>query len=133
MKNTFSGKLRKEKSAQYSGYLNVSKLPKVKEKHYCIIDIPLDGEAPKQYIKAHFYYSNCPKINTPKNWDGYYAKYGGKSYPHESAIEFAINKIGEALGIRMNETRLVVINNQVRFLSKDFIGRNQRLINTFVH
>ncbi len=124
----FKLKLRKESSAQFSGNLPLSKIPILKERNYHIVDVPLDGEAPKQYIKAYFYYPNCPRISSPDQWDGYYAKFGGKSYPHESIVEFAINKIGEGLGLKMNETQLAVINGQVRFLSKDFLKKGQRLI-----
>lgn len=121
-------KLRKEKSNQLSGKLELSRFPILKEKHYFVVDVPLDGEAPKQYIKAYLYYENCPRVNKPQSWDGYYAKFGGKSYPHESLIEYTINKIGHALGVKMNEFKLLVINGQLRFLSKDFIRTGQRLI-----
>jgi len=43
-------------------------------------------------------------------------------------IEFVINQVGESLGLKMNETRLVRCNGQIRFLSKDFIKRGKRLI-----
>ncbi|MCB9283014.1 MAG: HipA domain-containing protein [Lewinellaceae bacterium] len=100
----------------------------MKEQDYYIIDIPLDGDAPKQYVKAYFYYKNCPRKAKPADWHGFFVKFGRKSYPHESVTEYAINKIGEYLGLKMNETRLVVANGQVRFLSKDFIQPGKRLI-----
>ena len=100
----------------------------MKAGNYKALPVTLDGDAPKQYIKAYFYFKNCPRKSNPKSWDGYYAKFGSKSYPHESVVEFAINKIGEALGLKMNETKLVVANGQIRFLSKDFIRPGKRLI-----
>jgi len=124
----FKNKLRIESSAQVSGSINLNRISHLKESNYYIIDVPLDGDAPKQYIKAYFYYKNCPRISRPDNWNGYYAKTGGKSYPHESIIEFTINKIGDALGLNMNKTELVVINKQVRFLSQDFLDSGKRLI-----
>ena len=124
----FKEKLRKEKSVQFSGNINLNVIPNLKERHYYVVNIPLDGDAPKQYIKAHFYYKNCPKINKPSKWHGFYTKFGGKSYPHESITEFTINKIGEYLGLKMNDTKLVIINGQIRFLSKDFIKKRQILI-----
>lgn len=124
----FKTKLRKELSKQKSGELLLSHFENLKKENYYIVDVPLDGEAPKQYIKAYFYYKNCPRKAKPANWDGYYAKFGGKSYPHESLIEFSMNIIGQALGVKMNEMRLAVINGQLRFLSKDFIESGQRLI-----
>jgi hypothetical protein len=121
-------KLRKEAYKQYSGHVQLGKIPYLKNSHYRILDVTPDGDAPKQYIRAYFYYKNCPKKVNPNNWDGYYAKFGSKSYPHESIIEYLINQLGDALGLKMNETRLVMANGQVRFLSKDFIKRGQRLI-----
>lgn len=124
----FDKKLRKEASAQYSGEIDIQRIPKLKEKDYFIIDIDLDGDAPKEYIQAYFYYKNCPKKSEPLKWSGFYTKFGGKSYPHESVIEFMVNKIGESLGLVMNETRLVIANQQIRFLSKDFLKKGQKLI-----
>jgi len=128
MNINFNQKLRIESSNQYSGDAFLSRIPHLKERHYYILDLYLDGAAPKQYIKAYFYYKNCPRASKPRTWDGYFAKFGGKSYPHESMIEYAINKVGEYLGLKMNETRLVMANEQVRFLSKDFITEGKRLI-----
>lgn len=126
--NTSINRLRKESSKQYSGNIHLSKIEILKERHYFTIDVPLDGEAPKQYIKAYFYYKNCPRISKPSTWDGYYAKFGGKSYPHESIMEYCINRIGELLGLEMNSTKLVIANGQIRFLSKDFIKKSKILI-----
>lgn len=128
MKDRFYRKLRKEKSSQDSGFVNTGKITRLKEKNYFIIEIPLDGDAPKQYIKAYFYYKNCPRVSKPKKWNKYFAKFGGKSYPHESLIEYSINKIGEYLGLVMNETEIVIANEQIRFLSKDFITKEKKLI-----
>lgn len=121
-------KLRNETFKQLSGSINLNKVDHLKERNYKVIPVTLDGDAPKQYIKAYFYFKNCPRKSNPNSWEGYYAKFGSKSYPHESIVEFAINQIGEALGLKMNETRLVYANGQVRFLSKDFIKKGKRLI-----
>lgn len=43
----FKAKLRIEKSAQYSGPISLKGIPVLKENSYCIVDVPLDGEAPK--------------------------------------------------------------------------------------
>ncbi|MEM1217807.1 MAG: HipA domain-containing protein, partial [Bacteroidota bacterium] len=129
-KKFFAQKLETYGSTQKSGKVNQRFIPKLKEDHYFIVNIPLDGDAPKQYIKAYFYFKNCPRKSKPNSWPGYFAKSGGKSYPHESVIEYTINKIGEYLGLNMNETKLVMANGQIRFLSKDFIdqSKKQRLI-----
>lgn len=124
----FSRKLRKEKSKQNSGFVDIKKIPVIKNRDYYILDVHLDGEAPKEYIKKYSYYKGRPKRSNYSNWDGYFAKYGGKSYPHESVMEYLINKIGDYLGVRMNETELAIINEQIRFLSKDFLKKDQKLI-----
>lgn len=118
-------KLRIEQYKQYSGEVYFKGIERVKNSNYYVIDIPLDGEAPKQYIKLYQYQYNGPRKRNPKSWNGYYSKFGSKSYPHESIIEYGLNMIGEALGLKMNETKLVIINNQLRFLSKDFIQRGR--------
>ena len=128
MHTLFKCKLNTEKSKLDSGYVDLSLIPHLKECNYYILPIALDGEAPKQYIKAYFYYKNCPRKSKHKTWHGFFAKYGGKSYPHESVLEYTINKIGDYLGLNMNQTRLVIINNQIRFLSQDFISVNKKLI-----
>jgi len=121
-----NSKLRIESSIQNAGYVKIQSIPHLKNRNYYVVNIPLDGDAPKQYIKAYFYYENCPRKKKYKTWDGYFAKFGGKSYPHESITEYGINKIGEALGLKMNETKLITANNQIRFLSKDFIQRGKK-------
>jgi hypothetical protein len=120
--------LRLEKSKQISGEIHLSHFKTLKESHYYPVDIALDGDAPKQYIKAYFYFKKCPRISTPKRWDGYFVKFGGKSYPHESITEYIINQIGDSLGLIMNETKLMVINKQLRFLSKDFLKSGEKLV-----
>jgi len=125
-KHIIQSKLRKENSKEFSGFINIQSIPHLKNSNYYVVDVPLDGDAPKQYIKAYFYYQGCPRKSNPAMWDGYYAKFGGKSYPHESIVEFGINQIGESIGLKMNETRLVTANGQIRFLSKDFIKRGKK-------
>ncbi|MGB5941587.1 MAG: HipA domain-containing protein [Leeuwenhoekiella sp.] len=120
--------MRIEEYVQFSGDVKIENIPIVKERNYFVQPIPLDGDAPKQYIKAYHYYKNCPKRLRPKTWHGYFAKFGRKSYPHESITEYIINKLGENLGLSINDTRLVIIKSQVRFLSKNFLKKNEKLI-----
>lgn len=122
-------KLRKEVSVQFSGNIEFEFIEKLFEKHYYVLEEKwLDGDAPKQYIKVYRYEKGKAFGSKLKNWVGYYAKFGGKSYPHESVLEYTINKIGDALGIKMNETKLVIANGQIRFLSKDFLKKGKKLI-----
>ncbi|MGN6637687.1 MAG: HipA domain-containing protein [Mucilaginibacter sp.] len=64
----------------------------------------------------------------PKTWIPFIAKTAEKWYPHESVIEYMINRVGETLGIAMNEVMLCRINGQIRFLSRYFLRRDESLI-----
>lgn len=127
---TYRGNLRIETSLFCSGKLfNEQKIPLLKEINYIVKDYGLDGDAPKQFIKAYFFKedSSVRKAN-PNSWFSYIAKTAEKWYPHESVIEFMINRIGEVLGINMNEICLVKAHGQIRFLSKYFLNKDENLI-----
>jgi hypothetical protein len=123
-------KLRKETSINNSGKLNPAiKIPELKRKNYQVIDIGLDGDAPKQFIKAYFYEPNSGKRRkNNRSWPSYIAKTAEKWYPHESVVEYMINRIGQEMGLNMNKIKLVHINGQIRFLSKFFLRKNEILI-----
>ena len=124
------GNLRIETSLFCSGKLfNEHKIPLLKETNYIVKNYDLDGDAPKQFIKAYFFKedSGVKKANS-NSWFSYIAKTAEKWYPHESVIEFMINRIGEVLGINMNEICLVKANGQIRFLSKYFLNKDENLI-----
>lgn len=124
------GNLRIEKSINCSGViLNNNIIPLLKEEDYVIKKINLDGDAPKQFIKAYFYVENSTiRKSSSNSWAPYIAKTAEKWYPHESIIEYMINRIGEVLGLYMNEIKLVKVNGQIRFLSKYFLNANEKLI-----
>lgn len=124
------GNLRIETSLNCSGKLfNEQTIPLLKEKNYVVKNYDLDGDAPKQFIKAYFFKEDSGvKKSNPNSWFSYIAKTAEKWYPHESIIEFMINRIGQVLGINMNEICLVNANGQIRFLSKYFLNKNENLI-----
>ncbi len=128
--NNFQKKLRVEISINSSGILQNEKLiHTLKEKNYCIIDQSLDGDAPKQFIKAYIFkeQSGVRRKNV-NSWFSYIAKTAEKWYPHESVIEYMINRIGQEMGLAMNEIELVIGNGQIRFLSKYFLNKNEKLV-----
>ena len=127
---TSRGNLRKEKSINSSGkILNESKIPILKENEYIVKMYELDGDAPKQFIKAYFFTEKTSvRKSSSGSWIPFIAKTAEKWYPHESIIEYIINRIGEELGLKMNEIRLVKINGQIRFLSKYFLNENEKLV-----
>lgn len=126
----FSAKLRIETSKNSSGLLlNERLISELKKKNYYIIDQELNGDAPKQFIKAYFYSeeSGIRKKNL-KSWFSFIAKTSEKWYSHESVIEYMINRIGQEMGLVMNEIELVKANGQIRFLSKYFLKKNEKLV-----
>jgi hypothetical protein len=123
-------KLRIEKSENCSGaLLSCNSIPILKEVHYYVRHFELDGDAPKQFIKVYHYSrdSTIRKHNL-NSWIPYIAKTAEKWYPHESVIEFMINRIGQTIGLFMNEIMLARVNGQIRFLSKFFRGSSDILI-----
>jgi HipA-like C-terminal domain len=127
---TRRGNLRKEVSMKCSGkILNETTIPLLKEDAYLVKPIGLDGDAPKQFIKAYFYEEDSTvRKSSSASWHSYIAKTAEKWYPHESVIEYMINRTGQQLGLHMNEIKLVKANSQIRFLSKYFLGKNEKLI-----
>lgn len=123
-------KLRRELSLNCSGkIINESKIRILKEKHYYAKNYKLDGDAPKQFIKAYIFKADSGIRRLSKNsWPGFIAKTAEKWYPHESVIEYMINRIGQQLCLNMNEVYLVKANSQIRFLSKYFLDKNENLI-----
>jgi len=122
--------LRIEHSINKSGVLlNKRYIEILKESNYYVQDRLLDGDAPKQFIKAYFFTpDSCVRRSRPNSWPAFIAKTAEKWYPHESVIEFMINRIGEMLGLAMNEIKLAQINTQIRFLSKYFLTEGERLV-----
>lgn len=125
-----SGKLRFEKSLNCSGkILNENYIHVLKEKNYIVKNYSLDGDSPKHFIKAYFFIPDSQtRRNSPNSWTSYIAKSAEKWYPHESVIEYMINRIGQVMGLEMNEIKLLKINGQIRFLSRYFLNKNEKLI-----
>jgi len=124
-------RLNKECSENCSGtLLNEGLIPKLREDHYYIVqNQSLDGDAPKQFIRAYFYEEGSTvRKRSLDSWIPFIAKTAEKWYPHESVVEYMINRVGQVLGLRMNEVKLVRANEQIRFLSRYFLKDNERLI-----
>jgi len=124
------GNLRVEVSKNSSGKINnENSISLLKEANYILKDYKLDGDAPKQFIKAYFYSKGSTvRKSSPNSWFAYIAKTAEKWYPHESVIEYMINRIGQVIGLNMNEIKLVRANGQIRFLSKYFLIKDEQLI-----
>ncbi|HEX5153196.1 MAG TPA: hypothetical protein VFW07_17215 [Parafilimonas sp.] len=62
----------------------------------------------KQFIKAYFYSEDSiVRKSSSGSWPSFIAKTDAKWYPHESIIEYMINRIGQVLNVNMNEVKLV--------------------------
>lgn len=130
MKYSFDEKLRIEISENQSGKLKRQRtISYLKEDCYCVLPYDLDGDAPKQFIIAYFYEKGGAVFKKKHStWNAYIAKTAEKWYPHESVIEFLVNRIGEVLGLKMNEIKLVYANTQIRFLSKYFLDSTKEVM-----
>lgn len=99
----------------------------IKNKHvYWNINPSLIGEAPKELV--HIYeYGRANKKNRQR-WPKHIAKVGHKLYANESITEQLFTRIGETAGFNVAESKLLVFSGQLRFLSKYFLKKNQRLM-----
>ena len=70
-----------------------AKVTPIRQGYYQILDVPIGGDAPKDFIHLYKYGEGKRKnINT---WAKYIAKVGRKWYPIESIVEYLLNRIGE--------------------------------------
>lgn len=122
--------LTAEKIENYSGvnlYLHRC-IPTLRKGYWIELDFPVGGDAPKNFIAIYSYEENSKiRKSNPKTWPKYIAKVGHKWYPLESVNEYLFNQIGETLGLRMAYSSLVLAGNQLRFLSRYFLERNESL------
>ncbi len=119
-------KLERKKIERYSTLGWVPKGIEIVKGHQCrwVKDFTLTGDAPKEFVRV-YHYEKGQKWNksNPSNWPEYIAKTGHKWYPNESITEYLMNRLGEVFGLNMAKSRLVLINGQVRFLSRYFLRR----------
>ena len=93
----------------------------IKKRDYFVQEVTLTGDAPKRFISIYNYSgSNAWRRKNKQHWTQYIAKTGHKWYPNESITEYLLNQLGTIFGIKMAESDLAIINNQLRFLSKYF-------------
>ncbi len=113
----------------YSGFdKNLKKfLPPLRKGYYQVIDIPVAGDAPKDFIRVYEFGEGIRK-DFKKTWPAHIAKVGHKWYPIESVTEHMLNRIGSELGLNVAESRLMIAGNQVRFLSKYFLNPHVTLV-----
>lgn len=87
---------------------------------------PLTGDAPKVFIREYDY--GKARKNNPQKWPAYIAKVGHKYYPVESITEQLLTDLGMLFEVDMAESKLALASGQLRFLSKFFLDRDERLM-----
>lgn len=99
----------------------------LKNKNYYVVKgVSIGGDAPKDFIRV-YEYGAIRKLNRTK-WTAYIAKVGHKWYPMESITEHLLNRIGMELGLNMAFSKLAIVNEQIRFLSRYFLNKNEQLM-----
>ncbi len=102
-------------------------IPVLKKGNYYVVNgVSMGGDAPKDFIRIYEY--GYVKKSSYKKWTAYLAKMGHKWYPMESITEHLLNRIGATLGLNVAQSRLVILNRQIRFCSKYFLKKKEQLI-----
>lgn len=79
------------------------------------------GDAPKDFTTDREY---RPGHRTKRDRrESYIAKVGSKFYPNESITEQVLTRIGQHFDLKIADSKLRIINGQVRFMSKYFLRR----------
>lgn len=99
---------------------------RLRRKHYRVdTDLELLGDAPKEFIRVYEAGGN-PKA--PKTWPAFIAKVGHKRYPSESITEQLLTRLGETMGLRMADSKLMSAGGQLRFCSRYFLNGDDILV-----
>lgn len=87
--------------------------------------LTISGDAPKDFISDREYRPGHRGSRSPK--DKFIAKVGSKYYPLESVTEQLITRIGQCFGLKIADSKLRIVDGQVRFLSKYFLKSGEQL------
>lgn len=100
-----------------------SLIPQLKHYKLATVDfLSIPGDAPKDFTKDSEY---RPGHRARKQrFDRYIAKVGSKFYPNESITEQLLTRIGQTFGLSIADSKLRIIDGQVRFLSKYFLDQH---------
>jgi hypothetical protein len=112
----------------YSGHAprGLFHLESLKRGKYRILDVPIAGDAPKDFLQI--YEHGVARRQRLKNWPKYIAKVGHKWYPMESIMEHFLTRLGQRLGFRMANSKLVMARGQLRFCSRYFLRGQESLV-----
>jgi len=87
--------------------------------------LTIAGDAPKDFTTDKEYRPGHRSRTNP--YDKFIAKVGSKFYPLESITEQLITRIGQSFGLKIADSKLRIINGQVRFLSRYFLKGGEQL------
>ncbi|MEK6283260.1 MAG: HipA domain-containing protein [Acidobacteriota bacterium] len=106
----------------------VSLIPQLKNYELKRVDfLSIPGDAPKDFIRDAEYRQG--HRSRKQRLERYIAKVGSKFYPNESIVEQLLTRVGQNFRVNIAESKLRIIDGQVRFLSKYFLDRhNEQLI-----
>ncbi|HEY0657893.1 MAG TPA: hypothetical protein VGD05_05440, partial [Pyrinomonadaceae bacterium] len=119
LRPTHRKRIKYSSDIQFRWDLLIPTLKKYKLDKVEFLSVP--GEAPKDFITAKEYTPG--KISRQES---YIAKVGAKSYPNESITEQFITRIGQSYGLNIADSKLRLIDGQVRFMSKYFLKRSSQ-------
>ncbi len=105
------------------------KIKSLRSGYFKVIDKSVGGDAPKDFLRIYEYQKNeSVRRKDVTTWDGHIAKVGKKYYPNESITEHLITRIGQGLEMNIAYSCLMRFGDQLRFLSRYFLKKNQELI-----
>jgi hypothetical protein len=87
--------------------------------------LSIPGDAPKDFTSDREYRPGLRSQRNPRN--RYIAKVGSKFYPLESIMEQMITRIGQCFNLKIADSKLRIIDGQIRFLSKYFLKGGEQL------
>ncbi len=97
-------------------------LPRLREYSIQTVDfLSMTGDAPKDFITDREYRTG--HRTRQQRSDSYIAKVGSKFYPNESITEQLITEIGKSYSLKIADSKLRMVDRQVRFMSKYFLNR----------
>jgi hypothetical protein len=119
-------KLITYKIVNKSGVKLTSKHLDVIKSHSIIaLEGTVGGDAPKDLIRLYNYGEG--RKSNPKTWKKYIAKIGHKWYPNESITEHYLTVVGKCFGINIANSKVIIAEDYVRYLSEHFHNEEQTL------
>jgi hypothetical protein len=105
--------------------LTAKHLEVIKSHSVIVLDGTVGGDAPKDLIRLYTYGEG--RKNNPKTWKKYIAKIGHKWYPNESITEHYLTTVGKCFGINIANSKVIMAEDYVRYLSEHFHNDEQTL------